>query len=168
MVVAGVVLLVRRVQGGEEVCDELPAAAPRGGSVALLSSMWELQGRNSCGRPHEQTPVQYQSWVRNTTSKGSSASCDPVHGLSHKAQGACSFVALLAQGPGAAAVNVPPCMPTSHLSNLPPPSRVMASYVYCMSFWCAGEYPGRWSGSSLHSCRKRSMRALLWSGPCPS
>ena len=32
----------------------------------------------------------------------------------------------------------------------------------------AGLFPGRESGSSLQSCRKRSIRALLWSGPCPS
>ena len=32
----------------------------------------------------------------------------------------------------------------------------------------AGLVPGRWSASSLHSARKRSRRALEWSGPCPS
>jgi len=32
----------------------------------------------------------------------------------------------------------------------------------------AGLVPGRWSASSLQSARKRSRRALEWSGPCPS
>lgn len=48
--------------------------------------------------------------------------------------------------------------------------RAEKAHLKVETIWrrCAGELPGRWSASSLHSCRKRSIRAEEWSGPCPS